>query len=260
MVANMQWFIGCSGFHYKEWKGKFYPEKLPQTKWLNYYCNHFNTLELNSTFYRFPQISFLEKWYNKTPDNFLFSVKAPKLITHYKQFENSDQELKDFYGTIQEGLKNKLGCVLFQFPASLAFSDDKLDKIVNGMDDSFDNVLEFRNISWWNEKVFSALKKKKTIFCGVSINNLPGDPVIISDTMYYRFHGVPKLYYSLYEEKEIKKVADAITNTKKINRAFVYFNNTASMAAIENARWLQEYTNLPYQHVGTAQMTLFPHL
>jgi len=191
MLKNIKWFIGCSGFYYKEWKGKFYPEKLAQTKWFDYYCKHFNTLELNVTFYRFPKISFLENWCNKSPDEFIFSVKAPRSITHYKQFLNSEQQLQEFYETVKEGLKNKLGCILFQLPASVEFSEEKLERIINAMDNSFNNVIEFRNISWWNEKVFAALKKKKIIFCGVSINKLPGEPVIIADAIYYRFHGVP---------------------------------------------------------------------
>ncbi|HEX4375258.1 MAG TPA: DUF72 domain-containing protein, partial [Puia sp.] len=140
-------------------------------------------------------------------------------------------------------LKDKLGCILFQLPASVEFSEERLDRLINAMDSSFNNVVEFRNISWWNEKVFAALKKKKIIFCGVSINKLPNEPVIISDAIYYRFHGVPKLYYSSYKEEEIKIVADPIINSKKIKKAFIYFNNTASLAAIENAEWLQRYIN-----------------
>jgi uncharacterized protein YecE (DUF72 family) len=244
MIKNMQWFIGCSGFHYKEWKGKFYPEKLAQTKWFDFYCKHFNTLELNVTFYQFPKISSLENWYAKSPDGFLFSVKVPRMITHYKRFENSEPDLLGFYETIRGGLKEKLGCVLFQLPASFEYSDHRLDQIINSVDDSFDNVLEFRNISWWNEKVFAAFKKKKIIFCGVSLFQLPAEPVIISDTMYYRFHGVPKLYYSLYEDEDLMKVADAISNADQIKRAFIYFNNTATTAALDNARWIQQYTNV----------------
>src|ERR1700747_49503 len=112
----MKWFIGCSGFHYKEWKGIFYPEKLPQRKWFEYYSSRFNTLELNTTFYRFPQLGVLQNWYEKSPADFRFSVKAPRLITHYKQFNDSRQLLADFYGTIREGLQDKLGPVLFQLP------------------------------------------------------------------------------------------------------------------------------------------------
>ncbi len=77
-----KWWIGCSGFHYKGWRGKFYPEGLPQKKWFEFYCQYFNTVELNTTFYRFPRIGDLRAWYDRSPDGFRFSVKAPRFITH----------------------------------------------------------------------------------------------------------------------------------------------------------------------------------
>ena len=92
----MEWQIGCSGFHYKDWKGIFYPDKMPQRQWFEYYSSRFHTLELNVTFYRFPQLPFLENWYAKSPDHFSFAVKVPRLITHYKQFKDSQSLLTDF--------------------------------------------------------------------------------------------------------------------------------------------------------------------
>jgi uncharacterized protein YecE (DUF72 family) len=88
MKQFMQYFIGCSGFHNKDWKEVFYPKGLLQSKWFEFYCTQFNTLELNTTFYRFPRIEILQQWYNKSPADFRFSVKAPRLITHYKQFND----------------------------------------------------------------------------------------------------------------------------------------------------------------------------
>src|SRR5687768_4735302 len=102
-------WIGCSGFHYQEWKEVFYPKGLPQRKWFDYYSQQFNTLELNTTFYRFPQLRILQNWYNVSPEIYRFSVKAPRLITHYKQFKDSKRMLSDFYGTSLEGLRDKLG-------------------------------------------------------------------------------------------------------------------------------------------------------
>ena len=81
-----KWWIGCSGFHYKHWKEIFYPAGLAQTKWFDFYCRHFNTLELNVTFYRFPRLTVLENWYKRSPKEFKFSVKMNKAVTHYKQF------------------------------------------------------------------------------------------------------------------------------------------------------------------------------
>ncbi len=100
-----KWWIGCSGLHYKHWKEIFYLHGLPQIKWFNFYSEHFNTLELNVTFYRFPQLSFLKTWYKKSPDTFKFSVKAPRALTHYKKFSGTENLLSDFYSTVKEGLK-----------------------------------------------------------------------------------------------------------------------------------------------------------
>jgi uncharacterized protein YecE (DUF72 family) len=96
--------IGCSGFYNRHWKGIFYPEKLPQKQWLNFYCEHFNTLELNTTFYRFPTKENLKAWRDKSPEDFLFSVKVPQLITHFKKFNGCKKLIADFYLACQQGL------------------------------------------------------------------------------------------------------------------------------------------------------------
>ena len=154
---TVKWHIGCSGFHYKHWKGPFYPEDLPQKKWFDFYCRFFNTLELNVTFYRFPKLSFLENWYETSPGNFSFAVKAPRAITHFKKFVNTTNMLADFYGTVGEGLKEKAGCILFQLPPNLHYNPDKLEQIISSLDLNFLNIIEFRHASWWTEAVYKRL-------------------------------------------------------------------------------------------------------
>jgi uncharacterized protein YecE (DUF72 family) len=235
----MNWHIGCSGFHYKEWKDVFYPKKLAQSKWFDYYSTRFDSLELNVTFYRFPRVPFLENWYTKSPPHFLFAVKAPRLITHYKKFTEVKELLTDFYGTISTGLKEKLGSVLFQLPPSMPFTEEKMEQIIESMDPSFLNVVECRHISWWNKKVFQAFKKHKISFCSISYPGLPDDVIATTGTVYYRFHGIPKLYYSSYEQKTLKKTIDSIGKTNA-KTAFIYFNNTAALGAIENAEFIKK--------------------
>ncbi|MGI8951335.1 MAG: DUF72 domain-containing protein [Chitinophagaceae bacterium] len=239
----MKWHIGCSGFYYKDWKGLFYPEKLAQNKWFDYYGKQFNTLELNVTFYRFPQLKFLENWHEKSPETFSFSVKAPRLITHYKQFKETQQLLDDFYGTIREGLREKLGAVLFQLPAKNIYSEEFLQRIIESMNKSFLNVVEFRNASWWNKKVYNELAKNNIVFCSISHPDLADEVVINTPFVYYRFHGAPKLYYSQYDDIILQKVADAILKNN-VQEAYIYFNNTATMAAINNAVYLKNYLNI----------------
>lgn len=234
-----KWSIGCSGFHYKHWKNVFYPPDVPVRKWFDYYSERFKTLELNVTFYRFPKLEFLQTWYDKSPADFTFSVKAPKAITHFKQFNNTTQMIADFYGTIREGLKEKLGCTLFQLPPRIKFTEERMHKIIESLDTSFTNVLEFRNISWWNGEVYSELSKNNITFCGMSHPQLPEDVIQNTATVYYRFHGVPDLYRSPYDLPALQRIADEIEKTKTTKRAFIYFNNDIDASAIKNAREME---------------------
>jgi uncharacterized protein YecE (DUF72 family) len=235
----IKWRIGCSGFHYKEWKEVFYPKSIPQTKWFEYYCSHFNTIELNVTFYRFPRPEALLKWYERSPADFKFSVKAPRLITHYKTFNESEGMLGDFYASVYEGLNDKLGCILFQLPSRVVYSDTMLQKIIETLNPSFDNVVEFRDASWWNKKVYNKLKKHNISFCGISHPKLPDEVIKNTPILYYRFHGVPILYRSEYGLEFIKKITTDIKASIKIKEAYVYFNNTWGTGGINNARQME---------------------
>jgi uncharacterized protein YecE (DUF72 family) len=237
----MEWHIGCSGFHYKEWKDVFYPPKLAQRRWFEFYTGQFHTLELNVTFYRFPRSSFLANWYSASPEGFLFAVKAPRLITHFKKFNACESLLADFYGSVREALKEKLGPVLFQLPPQNTYSEKQLGLILENIDLSFTNVLEFRHSSWWRDDVLQLLSRKQISFCGMSYPGLPDDAIANCDTVYYRFHGVPDLYRSSYSHDQLRKIGRQIARQEGVRTAFIYFNNTASVAAIENARYLEKF-------------------
>lgn len=236
-----QAWVGCSGFHYKHWKGVFYPDKLAQSKWFDYYNNRFRTLELNVTFYRFPRLPALETWYQVSPDTFKFSVKAPKAITHFKQFIGTERMINDFYGTLREGLKDKLGCVLFQMPPRMAYKEAKLNQIIENLDPTFANVLEFRHETWWNAEVYYTLARHNITFCGISHPDLPEEVVQNTPIVYYRFHGVPNLYQSKYELKKLQEVADEIQANPMIDSSFIYFNNDIDGSAITNAIEMNNY-------------------
>jgi uncharacterized protein YecE (DUF72 family) len=244
-MQKINWHIGCSGFSYKEWKNEFYPKGLAQSKWFNYYAQHFHTLELNVTFYRFPTLNSLKQWYDKAPETFSFSAKMPRSITHFKKFEDTERMIHDFYGLLKEGLKEKLACVLFQLPPSLVYSHDKLEKVISHIDESFINVIEFRHESWWRKDVQTILKKHNISFCGVSFPKISFDDAVINtSTCYYRFHGVPNLFYSEYDEAFIDKIYNEIAQNKTVDSAYIYFNNTASLAALHNAKHFQKLVGL----------------
>ena len=237
----VKWWIGCSGFHYKHWKEIFYPHGMAQTKWFVYYCEHFKTLELNVTFYRFPQLAFLESWYKRSPEDFSFSVKAPRGITHYKQFHNAGELITQFYNVVQEGLKEKLGCILFQLPPRAAYTEERLDRIINSLDPAYNNVLEFRHPTWWNAGVYNRLAKQKISFCGMSHPALPDDIIQNTKILYYRLHGTPELYKSPYTISQLEKIADEIASSGKTKKAYIYFNNDIGGSAIKNAKEMTAY-------------------
>jgi len=234
------WYIGCSGFHYKHWRGTFYPEKLAKSKWLDYYCQFYNTLELNVTFYRFPQLSFLKSWYDKTPSDFKFAVKAPKAITHFKQFNGVTDLISDFYNTTREGLNTKLGCILFQMPPKFTFTPERLDKILKNMDPSFLNVVEFRHESWWKEEIYQALSDKNISFCGMSHPTLPKSIISNTPLLYYRLHGEQDLYASDYSEFQLENLVKQINEKPFIEDAYIFFNNDIHTYAVYNSLTLKK--------------------
>jgi uncharacterized protein YecE (DUF72 family) len=229
------WHIGCSGFYYKHWKEIFYPKGVPQRLWFEYYSKHFNTLELNVTFYRFPELAVFKSWYERSNPDFSFSVKAPRLITHYKKMNECEQLLTDFYERVAEGLKEKTGCVLFQFPPRFNYTSERLKKIINNMNPRFPNVVEFRNSSWWNEEVYRILGENNITFSGMSHPELPETIVENTPILYYRMHGVPDLYSSPYSKEYLKRMIKTIKSSEKIKNAFIYFNNDIGGNAVKNA-------------------------
>jgi uncharacterized protein YecE (DUF72 family) len=239
----MKWTIGCCGYHYPDWKRMFYPEEIPQQNWFEYYCSHFNTIELNMTYYKFPRLETLTRWKERSPEEFSFTLKAPRHITHSRKFKDARNLLSLFNDMAKEGLGEKLGCLLFQFPSDFEYDAERLSRLTEMLDASIRNVVEFRHVSWWNTAVYDALAKSNITFCGMSHPRLPGDVVRTTDTLYYRFQGVPHLYNSLYETQRLDETVHAMLNHGS-RRAFVYFNNTADGHAITNAKQLQDMCEL----------------
>lgn len=237
----MDWRIGCSGFGYNEWDEFFYPAGLLPEDRLAYYARFFDTLELNVSFYRFPGKIFLRNLAAKVPPHFRFVIKAPRSITHIKQMNGVQEDLALFYKNVREGLGNYLGTVLFQFPPAFSYSDERLELLIYQLDNSVNNVIEFRHGSWWNTYVYDTLAKHRICFCSVSHPAMPNEVIVNTSFVYYRFHGVPKRYYSIYEEAFLQNITDAIRLHPDVEHSYMVFNNTATRAAIENAAFLQDY-------------------
>jgi uncharacterized protein YecE (DUF72 family) len=232
------YFIGTSGWSFNHWAGRFYPKDIPRQKWLEFYTENFNTVEMNMSFHRFPSENLIINWKEKLPKKFIMTVKVNREITHVKRFKDPGSFLDDFYRSVGR-LENNLGCVLFQAPPTFRFSKDNFERFktfLEKIDRKKKNVFEFRHESWWNDQILDLFKKEKLCFVSVSGFSLPNEIINTNNIVYIRFHGkVP--FTSLYSEKELQKWADKIkeSNAKQV---FCYFNNDADANAVKNAKQL----------------------
>ena len=233
----MRNYIGCSGFNYDDWQGKFYPEDIPKKRWLEFYAEQFDTVEINASFYHLPKEKTLDNWYERVPGNFRFTMKGSRFITHQKKLNDVDEPVKTFYNLVSR-LKGKLGCILWQLPGNQYKDIEKLKSFCQTLSKDFKNVIEFRHNSWFDDEVYKVMKEHEVTFCILSApNSLKEDPVKTTDLVYVRFHGKQHWYKYLYSEEEMKEWADRLrtTNAKQI---YGYFNNDVGANAPQNAEQL----------------------
>lgn len=230
--------IGTSGWNYPHWKDVFYPSTLPKSKWLEFYTEHFDTVELNATFYRLPKEKTFKNWHLRTPKNFLWAVKASRYITHIKKIRDPGESLGKFYGGIL-GLQEKLGPILFQLPPSLSFDEKVFQQFCECLDARHRYTLEVRNPSWINDRAFAMLAEYHIAFCiADTAGRFPYHETITADFVYIRLHGSKALYASEYTEGELKVWANKILKWGK--ETYVYFDNDYGGYAAGNAKRLKE--------------------
>ena len=162
-VQTSRIFLGTSGFSYAEWRGIFYPPDVPSKKFLSYYSQHFNTTEINNTFYRLPTLKLTEGWYAEVPEDFSFTLKLSQKITHIKRLKNTDEEMGVFFNAAA-GLKEKLGPVLVQLPPNLKKNVEVLTDFLNKYATKGKLAFEFRHDSWFDQEVFDLLRTHNCAF------------------------------------------------------------------------------------------------
>jgi uncharacterized protein YecE (DUF72 family) len=242
MVKETSIRIGTSGWTYKHWQGIFYPAGLSKSKWLEYYSRHFGTVELNASFYRLPKRETFQNWKARTPDDFLWSVKASKFITHTRRLDNCAEPLDRLYG-ISAGLGEKLGVILFQLPPSLAYNEKTLREFCKTLNPRIRHTIEVRHPSWINDQAFSLLSEFNIALCiADTAGRYPSCEAITSDFVYIRLHGSQKLYASEYSEEELRNWAEKVHEWNR--DTFVYFDNDFEGHAVNNAGRLKELLSL----------------
>jgi uncharacterized protein YecE (DUF72 family) len=184
-MSESKIIAGTSGYSYPEWKGSFYPEELPQSKFLEYYAEKFSTVEINNTFYRFPRASLLEGWRDRTPGGFSFAVKANQRITHRGRLGDVEELTRDFVEQCRL-LEDKLGPILFQLPPNFKRDDERLGDFLHILDPRLRFAFEFRHESWFDEAVYELLSDAGAALCISEGDQLDTPRVVTGRFVYAR--------------------------------------------------------------------------
>jgi uncharacterized protein YecE (DUF72 family) len=231
--------IGTSGWSYRHWREVFYPAGLAQRRWLEHYTAEFDTVELNATFYRLPVEQTFNGWQKRSPEGFLFAVKAPRAITHVKKLADCEDQLSRFCSRARL-LAARLGPLLVQLPPRSACDIARLAAFLSHVPGNLRLAFEFRDQSWLCEPVFSLLREHNAALVRVSAPRFPDAAVSTADFQYLRMHGEKRLYSSKYSRETLGRWADWIAEwTSHGQDVHVYFNNDAHGYAIEDARVLR---------------------
>ena len=231
--------IGTSGWYYEHWKELFYPPGLPKNKWFEHYAQHFDTVEINNTFYHLPKETSLQRWHKQAPKNFLYALKANRYITHIKRLKDTSEEVERFFDRINL-LKSRLGPVLYQLPPSLRKDLDLLASFIKLLPRRRIAVFEFRHESWFSGDTFKLLNQFGAGFCVHDLVGKETPRVVTADIIYVRFHGPTGKYEGNYSKSALRNWADWIKdNCTEAHSIFAYFNNDIGGHAIGNAKTLR---------------------
>lgn len=242
--------IGCSGWNYHHWRnGVFYPPRLPPRKWLPFYAEYFDTVEVNATFYRLPRPSAVANWVAQAPPEFVFAVKMSRYVTHVKRLRDLPPSLELFHSTLAPLVAGpKFGPVLWQFPATFRRNDERLAEALQVLPRGR-HAFEFRHASWFAEEVYALLRARRA---ALVIGDHPERPFqtheLTSDFTFIRFHYGWRGRGGNYSERELDEWAERIDRWRGDRDVYAYFNNDWEGYAIKNGLGLK-------RRLGLAQST-----
>jgi uncharacterized protein YecE (DUF72 family) len=224
-------FVGTSGYNYPEWRGSFYPEKLSPAKMLAYYAERFPTVEINYTFYRIPTEKLLAGWAAGTPENFSFTLKAPRRITHDSKLQRCEDLVQTFCRTART-LGPRLATLLFQLPPNFKKDAGVLDAFLQLLPEGTRAAFEFRHVSWFDPDVFDALRRRNIALCVADSEKIHTPIEVTADYGYFRLRDEG------YQEADILRWADTIRGLSGVSDVFVYFKHEEQGLGPEFARTL----------------------
>lgn len=229
--------VGTSGWTYRDWRGRFYPDRLPQREWLTHYTGRFSTVELNVTTYRLPTERDIARCLD-VPQDFVYTIKLSRLITHRNRPDSRPEFVANYYRAI-EPLAPKIANVLAQFPPRWERNDDALRGFLAGLPRRHPVTVEFRHPSWYAPEVYAILRKAGVSLCLHDMAGSVAPHVLTGPTLYVRLHGPVRAYAGSYRRARMERWADAIAGlAPQTEAAYVYFNNDERAFATRNAETL----------------------
>ena len=233
--------IGCSGWNYAHWRERVYPKGCPTARWLEFYAGLFDTVEVNTTFYRLPKRDSVARWVDQTPDGFVFAVKMSRYITHLKRLTDLEGGLARFYERIEPLVASrKLGPVLWQLPPNFKRDDERLAQALEQAPPGR-HCFEFREPSWYTDDVYELLRRQGA---ALVIPDSPRYPFrtleLTTDWMFVRLHHGARGRRGNYSETELEEWAERIDGWRRKVEVYVYFNNDWESFAVANGLRLRE--------------------
>jgi uncharacterized protein YecE (DUF72 family) len=228
--------LGCSGWNYRDWRERFYPKGLPTSRWLEHYAKHFDTVEVNNTFYRLPSKTAVAGWVEQTPEGFVITIKASRYLTHMKRLTDMGRGVKRFYERIEPLVQSpKLGPVLWQLPENFHRDDDRLASALDGLPPGR-HCFEFRHPSWFVPDVYALLRDRGV---ALVIGDHPERPFqtheMTADWTFVRFHHGSRGRGGNYSDRELETWKRRIAGWRRRVEVFAYFNNDWNAYAVRNA-------------------------
>ncbi len=236
---RVQFYVGTSGWSYPHWYGVFYPQDWPKSKWFDYYCQHFSSVEVNATFYRWFKEQTYHNWYERAPEHFKYVLKAPKVITHRKYLKEVEEQILAFRKSAAL-LKEKLGLILLQLAPGTPYEPERLRQALAAFDLPGQVAVEFRHDRWLTRETRALLQEVGAVFCAADSPKTELLDWVTAETAYIRLHGRKRWYAYDYSPTELQEIAALVGQmTAAGARTFyIFFNNDFEGCAPKNARTL----------------------
>lgn len=234
----MALYLGTSGWQYKHWKETFYPPGVPQAKWLEFFMERFQTVEINNAFYRLPPLETFQKWHDRTPEDFVFAVKANRYLTHIKRLKEPEEIVGRYMENVV-GLGKKLGPILVQLPPNLKIDLENLDRTLTSFGKKVRVAVEFRHDSWYVDETRALLEQHCASNCWADRGSKPITPLWrTADWAFLRFHAGAADPHPCYGKTSLQTWAQRLADVFGTDAdAYVYFNNDPCACALRDARW-----------------------